>query len=334
MTSRLPSLRVDPYLLLLGGTVLLAAIAPARGIGAKALEIAVELAVAGLFFVYGAKLSTTQVLSALVDYKPQALIFTTTFVVFPVIGLGLTHVLEPWLDDGLRTGLLFLSILPSTVQSSIAFTSIAGGNVATALCSASVSNLAGVILTPLFTSWLIASGVNADPLSAVFGIGLQILLPFLLGQLGRRWLFAWLDRHRLATLMFDRGSILLVVYSAFSAGMLAGVWSRLSWWTLISIFTIDALLLASVLLFSFGASRFFRFKKDEEIAIVFCSSKKSMASGIPMANVLFSAQTVSVTVLPLMIFHQLQLFVCAVIAERYARTRTDRTGLGEPDRRP
>jgi sodium/bile acid cotransporter 7 len=223
------------------------------------------------------------------------------------------------LDPGLIAGLVFVCLLPSTVQSSIAFTSIARGNVPAALCCASISNLAGVVITPLLVAVLLGSTSGGLSLESVGNIALQIFLPFVLGQFARPVIGEWLGRHKALTTLFDRGSILLVVYSAFSAGVVAGIWSRLTWQGLAFVILADILILALVLVFTTLAARLLRFSTEDEIAIVFCGSKKSMASGLPMANILFPASVVGLTVLPLMLFHQLQLMICAALAQRYAR---------------
>ena len=223
------------------------------------------------------------------------------------------------IDDGLATGLLFLSLLPSTVQSSIAFTSIARGNVPAALCCASVSNLAGVVVTPVLATMLLSANTGGLSLGAVGDIALQILLPFVVGQCGRPWVGAWFNRQKTLTMLVDRGSILLVVYSAFSAGVVAGIWSQVTPQSLALVIALDLVMLTIVLVFTTVASRAFRFSVEDEIAIVFCGSKKSMASGLPMANILFPAATVGLIVLPLMLFHQMQLMVCAALARRYSR---------------
>lgn len=324
-------MKLDPYLFALAGAVVLASVLPASGSGAEALGFAVKVAVAGLFFLYGARLSSAQVLLALRRYPPQLVVFATTYLVFPLLGAFAFWALKGRLDEGLVTGILYLTLLPSTVQSSIAFTSIAGGNVAAALCSASVSNLAGVVLTPLLTSLLIGSGAGQTlEDGAIFDIALQILAPFLLGQAFRPLLGAWLEKRKRLVGFFDRGSILLVVYSAFSAGMLAGVWQHVSPSELFLLLLISGLLLGFALGFTFLVSRALRFERDEEIAIVFCGSKKSMASGIPMANVLFPASSVGAIVLPLMLFHQMQLFVCAILAQRYAKGGVNDSGAPDP----
>jgi len=221
------------------------------------------------------------------------------------------------LDSGLTTGLLFVSLLPSTVQSSIAFTSIARGNVPAALCCASVSNLAGVVATPLLATMLLSAGTGGISLDSMRDIAMQILLPFVVGQCARPLIGDWFIRQKTLTMLVDRGSILLVVYSAFSAGVVAGIWSKVTPQSLGLVIVLDLVMLAIILVFTTAASRLLRFSVEDEIAIVFCGSKKSMASGLPMANIIFPTATVGLIVLPLMLFHQMQLMVCAALARRY-----------------
>ncbi|UFN47340.1 bile acid:sodium symporter [Roseomonas sp. OT10] len=311
-------LRIDPYLLALLATVAVAALLPARGVGAEVLDVAVSVAVAGLFFLYGARLAPQAVLAGLAHWRLQGLVAGSTYLLFPALGLLAGALLRPWVAPELAAGLLFVCLLPSTVQSSIAFTSIARGNVPAALCSASVSNLLGVVLTPLLVALLLGAQ-GGFSLEALENIALQLLLPFALGQAVRPWIGAWLTRHKPITSVFDRGSILLVVYAAFSEGMVAGIWSRISLGGLGLILLADAVILALVLAVTTLVSRRAGFSTEDEIALVFCGSKKSLASGIPMANILFPASAVGLAVLPLMLFHQLQLFACAALARRYAR---------------
>lgn len=323
---------IDPYLIALMTTVAVAAVLPARGVGAEVANDAVSVAVALLFFLYGARLSPLAVWEGLLHWRLQSLVFASTYVLFPLLGLLLTRVFGGWLPSELVAGLIFVCILPSTVQSSIAFTSIARGNVAAALCSASVSNLFGIVLTPLLVVALLDSHGGGFSTKAVESIALQILLPFIVGQLLRRWVGPFLQRHKAPISIVDRGSILLVVYAAFSEGMVAGIWSQVTLADLGLVIIIDIVLLAAVLTITTFASRRLGFSKEDEIAIVFCGSKKSMASGIPMANILFHGQALGLIVLPLMLFHQAQLFACAVLAQRYARrpAKPEAKTPGEP----
>jgi sodium/bile acid cotransporter 7 len=308
---------VDPYLIALIGTVVLATLLPARGAGAVVMDGAVYAAIAALFFLYGARLSPQTVLEGISHWRLQSVVIISTFVLFPAIGLVLTTVLHPWLQPELSIGLMFVCVLPSTVQSSIAFTSIARGNIPAALCSASVSNLLGIVLTPALVALMLSAHGAGFSMGALEGIALQLLLPFVAGQLLRPLIGPWLLRHKVITSIVDRGSILLVVYAAFSAGVVAGVWSQVSLPALGLILLLDVAMLGAVLGATTFISRRLGFSKEDEIAIVFCGSKKGMASGISMANILFPGHAVGLIVLPLMLFHQAQLFACATLARRY-----------------
>jgi solute carrier family 10 (sodium/bile acid cotransporter), member 7 len=310
-------LRVDPYIVALLSTVAVASLLPARGAVATGFGHATTFAIGLLFFLYGARLSTREAVDGLKHWRLHGLVFLATFALFPLLGL-LSQLLVPWaLTPQLYTGLMFLCCLPSTVQSSIAFTSIARGNAAAAICSASFSNLIGIVLTPLLVTVFLFTGTGGVSLGAVRDIMVQLLAPFVAGQLLRRWIGGFITRHKKVLSYVDRGSILLVVYAAFSEGVVAGIWGRLSVVSLLVLLAVNAALLAVVMVVNTLAARRLRFSTEDEIAIVFCGSKKSLASGLPMGTVLFPAATVGLAVLPLMLFHQLQLMVCAWLARRY-----------------
>lgn len=311
-------IHLDPYLLLLIGTVALAALIPAHGSATRIVDIGVDLAVALLFLLYGARLRPDAIWAGVSHWRLQSLIFASTYLLFPLLGVIITILLRGHLPHDILTGLLFLCLLPSTVQSSIAFTSIARGNVPGALCSASLSNMLGVILTPILVSQLLPAASGGFSLKALEDIALQILLPFMIGQAVRPWVADWLLGHAVLTSVVDRGSVLVVVYAAFSAGMIAGIWHQLSPASIGIILLIDLIVLTLVIGSTTWASRLLGFSKEDEIAIVFCGSKKSMAGGIPMATILFPGHAIGLIVLPLMLFHQAQLFVCATLARRYA----------------
>jgi sodium/bile acid cotransporter 7 len=312
-------LPVDHFLLLLIATVALAALLPARGAAAAVVDHVVTAAVAALFLLYGARLAPEAVKSGLLHWRLQSMVFAATYVLFPLVGILTGLLLRNHLPTDLTAGLLFMCLLPSTVQSSIAFTSIARGNVPAALCSASVSNLLGVVLTPILVSQLLPAASGGLSVAAFEEIAAQILLPFVVGQLLRPWIGAWLQRHPLLTSAVDRGSVLVIVYAAFSAGMVAGIWKQLSIETLGAVLAIDLMILATIIAVTTLASRWLAFSTEDEIAIVFCGSKKSMAGGLPMAAILFPGHALGLIVLPIMLFHQAQLFVCAMLARRYAQ---------------
>src|ERR1700687_422693 len=321
MLSRLPRLPVDTFVLALLVVVAIATVLPARGAAADVLSVATKVAIALLFALYGARLSPTQAWHGLRHWRLHLLVLAATFVTSPLLGLAARVLVPTILTPDLYTGLLFLCLVPSTVQSSIAFTSIAHGNVPAAIVSASLSNMLGVVLTPLLVVLLMNTG-GAPRVggSAVLVILLQLLLPFFVGQLLRRWVACWVQRHTLVTKAFDRGSILLVVYTAFSISMAERIWSTVSPWRIVAVAAVCAALLAAMLAITVGTARLARLNRADATVLLFCGSKKSLASGLPMALVLFPNASVWLIMLPLMIFHQIQPLVCAVIASRLSRT--------------
>ncbi|WP_459618119.1 bile acid:sodium symporter family protein [Bordetella sp. 2513F-2] len=318
--SRLARFLPDRFTLLLVATVVIASLVPAHGQGIEIFGWITNLAVALLFFLHGARLSRDAIVAGITHWRLHATIFSATFLLFPLLGVALKPVLEPLVTPELYLGVLFLCCLPATVQSAIAFTSMARGNVPAAVCSASASSLLGIFVTPLLVGTVVASSASA-PISfdAVGKIMLQLLLPFVLGQLLRPWIGAWVHRHKALLKWVDQGSILLVVYTAFSEAVNEGLWRNTPLPALLGLLACCAAILALVLLVTSLLGRLFGFSLPDRITLLFCGSKKSLASGIPMAQVIFAGQAVGAIVLPLMLFHQLQLMVCAVLASRYAR---------------
>jgi len=316
-------LRIDAFMLGILVSVAVAVLLPARGVAADALDWITKIAIGVLFFLYGARLAPREALAGLRHWRLHSSVLAVTYLVFPLIGLALRFLAPSILTDDLYTGVLFLCLVPSTVQSSIAFTSIARGNVAGAVVSASLSNLIGVFATPLLVMLLMDTTGNAtvSP-AAILAIVVQLLLPFLAGQLLRQRM-TWLPRHATVTRAVDRGSVYLIVYAAFSAGMAEHIWSGISPWALLATAAVCAGILAVVLTVTTFGSRLLGFARPDQIVAIFCGSKKSLATGLPMASVLFAGHPVGLIVLPLMVFHQIQLFTCAVLAQRYARSTAD-----------
>ncbi|GKQ35234.1 bile acid:sodium symporter family protein [Streptomyces sp. A012304] len=308
---------IDPYIVLLLGTVGLAALLPARGGSADVASGASTAAIAFLFFLYGARLSTREALDGLKHWRLHVTVLACTFVIFPLLGLAARGLVPVLLTDPLYQGLLFLTLVPSTVQSSIAFTSIARGNVPAAICAGSFSSLVGIVVTPLLAAALLGGGAGGFSADSLVQIVFQLLVPFVAGQLLRRWIGGFVTRHKKVLGHIDRGSILLVVYTAFSEGMVRGIWHQVSPARLAGLLLVEAVILAVMLALTWYGAKALRFDRADRIAIQFAGSKKSLASGLPMASVLFGAQA-SLAVLPLMLFHQMQLMVCAVIAKRRA----------------
>ena len=317
MQATLARFRPDTFTLLIVATVGLASVLPARGAVADSVGDLAILAIGLLFFLQGARLSRQAVVAGMTHWRLHALILAFTFVLFPLLGLGLRALAPGLLTQPLWLGVLFLCVLPSTVQSSIAFTSIGRGNVAAAVCAATASNLLGMVITPVLVGLVLSAHGGGISWNEITKITLQLLLPFAVGQFLRPMIGPWAARNRTILSYTDRSSILLVVYTAFSAAVVEGIWHTVPLRDLGTLLLVDAVLLALVLLITTGVSRALGFDKADEVTIVFCGSKKTLASGIPMANVLFAGPAVGMVVLPLMIFHQMQLMVCAALARRY-----------------
>ncbi len=306
----------EPFVLTLLGTVLLATLLPARGGFALFAGYVADAGIVLLFFLHGAKLSRDAIWQGLRNWPLHLAVLAVTFGLFPLLGLGLSRL--PGIDPAMGAGILFLTLLPSTVQSSIAFTAIARGNVAAAICSASFSNLLGILVTPALVAVLMqVDGGKGVSLASIEGIVLQLLAPFVIGHLLRPWIGGFVGRHKAMLTIVDRGSILLVVYTAFGAAVVEGLWTRVSPGDLGRLMLICLLLLGVILALTFVIARVMRLPREDAIVLQFCGSKKSLASGVPMAGVLFPAAQVGILLLPIMLFHQIQLIACAVLARHY-----------------
>lgn len=309
----------DRFVLLLLGAIVLASLVPVRGAAVPVFGVLVKLAVAGVFFLHGAKLSRQAVVAGMTHWRLHLCIFASTFVLFPVLALVSRPLLEPWLTPALFGGVVYMCLVPSTVQSSIVLTSIARGNVSAAVCAASLSNVLGVFVTPLLAAWLLQAAGGGLSWQAVGDVFLLLLLPFGVGQLVNRWLAAPLQRHAGVVRALDKGMLLFIIYTAFSASVRAGLWHNTSPAVLATLLGVCAVFLLIVLGVNFSGARLLGFARADEVTMLFCGSKKSIASGIPIAQVLFAAHALGPLVLPLMIFHPLQLTVCTFIARAYAR---------------
>ncbi len=316
--SLIGRIKPDWYLIFIIGAGALASVLPARGEAAVWLVGLTKAAIAVVFFLHGARLSREAVIRGIVHWRLHLTILAATFVLFPALTVGMT-LLPAWITPPeLAAGLILLGCLPSTIQSSIAFVGIARGNVAAAVASASASNLIGVFLTPLLAGLLMHTEGAVNP-GAFTIIIVQLLVPFALGQAARPWVGEFVARRNKQLGLLDRGTIVLIVYVAFSSAVVEGVWSRLGAMDLVRLLVLCSVLLAAVLAITAVAARALGFSKEDQIAIVFCGSKKSLASGAPIAAALLTPAVAGVAMIPLMVFHQIQLMACAALAQRYAQ---------------
>jgi len=309
----------DKFTCMLIATILLASFLPVQGDFAEWFGIATKIAVGLLFFLHGARLSREAVVAGVTHWRLHLAVICSTFVLFPILGMAAGWTIPGLAQSPFYLGILYLCVLPSTVQSSIAFTSMAGGNVSAAIVSASASNIFGMFLTPLLVGLLFAvkggGGISVDALESIL---LQLLAPFVLGQILQPWIGNFMRRHNKSLGFVDRGSILMVVYLAFSEAIVEGLWHTVSWNDLGVMIGVNILLLVIVMLATWYGSKALGFNHADRITIMFCGSKKSLASGAPMASAIFAGANVGSVVLPLMLFHQIQLMACAVIARKLA----------------
>ena len=311
----------DKFILWLLGAIALAWFAPVSAAPAAAVDVVTYAAIFALFFLHGARMPREALIAGFSDVKLHATIIGITFGLFPIIGLTVAWVAPQLFDPLIWTGILFLCVVPSTVQSSIAYTSMAGGNVAGAVAAAAFSNMAGVLLTPFLVSLVLGAHGAGMSLTGIGRIFALLFLPFALGHGLRPWIFPFLEKRPSLTTIVDKGTILLAVYGAFSAAIVDRIFSRVPPEQIGALVAFCLLLLAAILGSATLIGRIGGFDRGSRAAILFCGSVKSLASGAPMAKVLFPGAQTAIVLVPVMLYHTLQLLVCASIAGAMMRRR-------------
>ncbi|CAH0312463.1 bile acid:sodium symporter [Pseudomonas mediterranea] len=288
--------------------------------GAMHAEWVVNIGIFVVFFLHGVNLSGEQIRHGLKNTRLHLMVQVFTFGVFPLIWLASNKLLGSHVPSLLMLGFFYLCALPSTISSSVALTGSAGGNVPAAILNASLSSVLGVFLTPLLVSLVVGRGDGGIDLgSTLLDLCLMLLLPLVLGQFLRRWLAGFFGRYKRYTSIIDKLVILLLVYAAFCNSMVSGIWQQQGNGVLLSAVFGSAVLLAIILWLTTRTARTLRFNNADEIAAVFCASKKSLAAGVPMAALIFGNNPgLGLILLPIMIYHPMQLIVCSILAERYA----------------
>ncbi len=328
MPARLLSQFVpDRFILMLTGIIVLASVLPVRDQGLVLAGHVSNAAIFALFFFHGLRLAHRAVWDGLKHWRLQLAVLACTFAAMPLAGLSLSHLVPGILAPELWLGVLFLCALPSTVQSAIAYSSMAGGNIAASVIAAALSNLAGVILTPLiFAAIAQATGAEISA-GAIMKIATLLLLPFALGQIAQRWLSGWAERRRAWIGRMDRLTIILTVYVTFSAAVNDGLWQRLDGTELGILFALVSVLLIIAFGTSWTIGGVIGVGRADRITLLFSGTHKTLATGAPMARILFPAAQAGLIIIPLMIYHQLQLFVSAWIAARLARNSDANRGV-------
>jgi len=315
----LAKVRLDPQIVGIIAAATLATLLPVSGQAAVIFGYATKAAIALLFFLYGARLPREVVVAGLIRWRLHLTVLSITFVIYPLISF-VWPLLPTWLLAApLVPGMVYLCCLPSTVQSNVAMVAGAKGDIAAALCTATMSNLIGICISPLIVGALLKAQGASLSVEAIESVVVQLLLPFAAGQLVHPWLGPFTQRHRNWLTRYDRVSIIMIVYGAFSAAMVGGVWKQVSPMAVVTLVLLCASLLATILTLCLFISRRLGFPIADEIVVVICGTQKGMVVGAPMASLLFPPETVGIVLLPVMVYHQLQLITCAVIAGRYAQ---------------
>lgn len=315
--------KVDWFLLGMGAAVLLAWLFPGPGSADGWLHpgLLVKAGVALIFFLHGLVLSFGALRAGTMKWPVHVVVQASTYLLFPLLGLLVLALAGRWMSPDLRLGVFYLCALPSTVSSSVAMTAAARGNVPVAVFNATLSSLLGVFLTPLWVGVMVRASGHALPLGDVIvDLVCWLVLPLVAGQLVRPWLGALAMRHKPVVNRVDRGVILLLVYTSFCDSVKRGVWSENSSWTLLLVIAVALGLFFVAMNVMRLISRALRFERADEIATIFCGSKKTLASGVPMAQLIFGAHPgMGLILLPIMVYHPLQLIICSVLASRWAR---------------
>ncbi len=313
--------KIDWFLVGMAGATLLAWLFPTPGAAGGWLhpELLTKVGIALIFFLHGVALSFPAMKAGAFNWRLHLAVQTTTFLFFPLLGLAVIALLGGRIDADLRLGIFYLCALPSTVSSSVAFTAAAGGNVAGAVFNATLSSLLGIVLTPLWVGVVAAAGGHMLPLGpVVLDLVRWLLAPLAAGQLMRPLLGAIAQKHKSRINVADRWTILVLVYTSFCESFQSGVWSKHGWGTLLGVVALAGALFWVALLVTSATARALRLGREDRIAAIFCGSKKTLASGVPMAHLIFGPHLgVGVILLPIMIYHPLQLVICGVLAGRW-----------------
>lgn len=309
----------DRFVLLLLGAVLFGWLLPISGRGLDIAQDISFISIFALFFLHGLRLPRREVVQAARSWKMQGAMLAFTFIAMPIAGLVLVKGAGGMLPAALATGLVYCAMLPSTVQSAISYSSMGGGNVAASVVGAALSNLAGILLTPALVALLLgaASGVTIGG-DTIIRIATILLLPFALGQIAQGALGKWAQRQKAMLSFFDRLVILIAVYVAFAGAVNAGSLSALDPATMAVLCGLLCLLLA----FAFAGAWYFGgligLARADRISLVFAGAQKSIATGAPMAAILFGSAA-GLIVLPAILYHMAQLLLSAPLAARFAK---------------
>ncbi|MDY5585648.1 MAG: bile acid:sodium symporter family protein [Arcanobacterium sp.] len=306
--------KIDPLLIAVITAFVLGLTVPTSDAALATISTIAMFGVAGVFLAYGLRIQSIEVIRGLADWKLQSAIFATTFVIFPVLGITLHYGFGHFMENPFLSGVLFLTLLPSTVQASVSFTSVAGGDIARAVCAATISNISGILLTPLLM--LLVMQVEGSISGGIRNITLQLLVPFIIGQCFQPFVGKFFRRHRWITKSTDTFAIALVVFSSVLSATKAGIWHQVSTANIIFTIAIAVFLLGTILFFTWKLGKVLKQPYESVIPLMMCGSTKSLSTGLPIAIAIFPAAQIAPMIVPVIIYHQVQSLTCALIAGR------------------
>jgi solute carrier family 10 (sodium/bile acid cotransporter), member 7 len=310
----------DPFILALLSMIALAWLFPQLGKADSAIpmQTIIDVGVTLIFFFYGLKLSPEKMKEGMGNWRIHTIIQSTTFLLFPLVVLPFYFVAKNTAYEVLWLGMFFLAALPSTVSSSVVMVSLAKGNVAGAIFNASISGIIGIVATPLWISlfWGEASGMG-DFSGIVLDLFTQIIVPVIAGLLLHRFLNRWVSKHGRTLSLFDKATILLIVYKSFAGSFASGAFGGIDGWTLVLLFVAVMALFATIMAITKKINTKIGFNREDSITVLFCGSKKSLVHGTVMASVLFAhIEGSGLYLLPIMVYHAFQLFYISLMAQR------------------
>jgi len=322
ITNITKKIGLDPFILLLVGMIILARLFPKPGTyeGTFSLANIGSWGVSLIFFFYGLRLSPEKLKSGLSKWKLHILVQVATFVIFPLlVGAGM-HLFKNESNQYLWLGIFFLAALPSTVSSSVVMVSIARGNMPAAIFNASISSLLGVFITP-FLMGFVADSASApfDLTGIIIKLSLQVLGPVILSILLHYKWGGFAERNKKLLKSFDQSIILLIIYTSFCESFARNMFSGFSITDLMLLVIGMSGLFFTVYFIVKGLCKLLCFDREDTITALFCGSKKSLVHGTVMSKVLFAgSQVTGLLLLPLMIYHALQLITASIIAQKFA----------------
>jgi len=329
-------LKKEWFLVGMVAAIILAVLTPSigRSGGVFHLELFTGLGVALVFFLHGLGLSPKAIKAGISNWRLHIYIQLATFLFYPLIWVILGDAFLAYMPPALAFGFCYLLVLPSTISSSVAMTSVGKGNVPAAIFNASLSSILGIFITPLFIQLFMGfEGAELDLMASVISIAKLLLLPMIVGQLARPYLLTFAEKHKSVVNKVDKYVILLIVYNAFSDSVSNGIWGEFSFSLLALSFVLCVLILLMMVHGIQWGARRSGFALPEEVTAVFCGTKKTLAAGIPMAKVIFVGDPrLGMLLLPIMLYHPIQLFYCAMLANRYVKQKQENERLAASEK--